>query len=155
MSDQRQRCPASSAANFCKTAVPATQRCGDPNTNAFDIDESAYEALTGTAYHPGVPNLMIEALPSSCSPKVDVAKQDLTAASKVDGAKEDLTTSPKVAVAKQNSTAAPEVDVAKQNSTAAPEVDVAKQNSTTAPEVDVAKQNSTTAPKSGRCKARH
>ncbi|KAL8642201.1 MAG: hypothetical protein Q9228_001077 [Teloschistes exilis] len=51
-------CPALTAWNYCKAivtpgkdAVPANQRCGDPNTNQVDIDEAAYPALTnGQAY---------------------------------------------------------------------------------------------------------
>ena len=42
-------CPSTSAQNFCKTDVPANQRCGDPTTNQLDIDYSAYMALTGQA----------------------------------------------------------------------------------------------------------
>lgn len=40
-------CPASSAFNFCKTEVPANERCGDGSTNSLDIDISAYQQLTG------------------------------------------------------------------------------------------------------------
>ena len=40
-------CPSTSAQNFCKTDMPANQRCGDPTTNQLDIDSSAYLALTG------------------------------------------------------------------------------------------------------------
>ena len=43
-------CPSKSAYNFCKTDMPASQRCGDPGTNQLDIDKSAYAALTGQAY---------------------------------------------------------------------------------------------------------
>ena len=43
-------CPAESAYNFCKTDVPAQERCGDSGTNSLDIDQSAYQALTGTAF---------------------------------------------------------------------------------------------------------
>ncbi|KAI4204622.1 MAG: hypothetical protein LQ350_000937 [Teloschistes chrysophthalmus] len=54
-------CPAMTAWNYCKAivkpgqdsklAVPANQRCGDPDTNQVDIDESAYPVLTnGQAY---------------------------------------------------------------------------------------------------------
>ena len=42
-------CPSTSAQNFCKTDMPANQRCGDPTTNQLDIDTSAYMALTGQA----------------------------------------------------------------------------------------------------------
>lgn len=60
-------CPAESAQNFCKTEVPAAERCGDGSTNSLDIDESAYQALTGTAFvSGGVPNLNINILPNSC-----------------------------------------------------------------------------------------
>ena len=43
-------CPSTSAANFCKTDMPASQRCGDSGTNQLDIDQSAYMALTGQAF---------------------------------------------------------------------------------------------------------
>ena len=43
-------CPSKSAYNFCKTDMPANQRCSDPGTNQLDIDKSAYMALTGQAY---------------------------------------------------------------------------------------------------------
>ena len=43
-------CPASSAYNYCKTGMPANQRCGDPGTNQLDIDQTAYMALTGQPY---------------------------------------------------------------------------------------------------------
>ncbi len=43
-------CPSTSAYNFCKTNMPANQRCGDPGTNQLDIDQSAYMALTGQPY---------------------------------------------------------------------------------------------------------
>jgi NAD-dependent dihydropyrimidine dehydrogenase PreA subunit len=42
-------CPASHPANFCKTNVPADQRCA-PGVNTLDIDESAYLALTGQPF---------------------------------------------------------------------------------------------------------
>ena len=35
-------CPSTSAYNFCKTSMPANQRCGDAGTNQLDIDSSAY-----------------------------------------------------------------------------------------------------------------
>ena len=59
-------CPAESAYNFCKTDVPAPERCGSSSTDSFDIDQSAYVALTGTNFGSGVPNLMINITPSSC-----------------------------------------------------------------------------------------
>jgi len=39
-------CPASHADNYCKTNVPGDERCA-PGTNSLDIDQSAYQALTG------------------------------------------------------------------------------------------------------------
>lgn len=36
-------CPASNAFNFCKTEVPADERCSDRNANSLDIDISAYK----------------------------------------------------------------------------------------------------------------
>ena len=42
-------CPQTNPQNYCKTDMAANQRCEDPNTNQLDIDESAYEALTGQA----------------------------------------------------------------------------------------------------------
>ena len=39
-------CPASHADNFCKTNVPGDERCA-PGSNTMDIDQSAYQALTG------------------------------------------------------------------------------------------------------------
>lgn len=58
-------CPSSSAQNFCKTDVPANQRCGDPNTNQLDIDQSAYVALTGLMFGGG-PTLKIGITPTCC-----------------------------------------------------------------------------------------
>ena len=43
-------CPSSNAQNFCKTDVPADQRCGSGSVNQLDIDQSAYMALTGVAF---------------------------------------------------------------------------------------------------------
>lgn len=43
-------CPSTHAENFCKTDVPAQERCEDHGTNALDIDETAYAALTGTIF---------------------------------------------------------------------------------------------------------
>ena len=43
-------CPQTNAWNFCKTEVSKDQRCSDNSTNQLDIDESAYEALTGEAF---------------------------------------------------------------------------------------------------------
>ena len=40
-------CPATNAFNYCKSTIPIAERCGDPNTNSIDIDETAYQALTG------------------------------------------------------------------------------------------------------------
>lgn len=65
-SDLRPRCPSESAFNFCKTDVPAPERCGSSSTNSFDIDQSAYLALTGTSWTTSSPNLMISVESSSC-----------------------------------------------------------------------------------------
>ena len=43
-------CPSTNPQNYCKTDSTPDQRCEDPNTNQLDIDNSAYEALTGQAY---------------------------------------------------------------------------------------------------------
>jgi hypothetical protein len=59
-------CPSESAYNFCKTDVPAAERCGSSSTNSFDLDESAYYALTGTNFGSGVPNLLINVQSSAC-----------------------------------------------------------------------------------------
>jgi hypothetical protein len=59
-------CPSESAFNYCKTDVPAAERCGSSSTNSFDIDQSAYKALTGTSFSSGVPNLLINVAASSC-----------------------------------------------------------------------------------------
>lgn len=59
-------CPSVNAENFCKTDVPANQRCSDPGTNALDIDESAYQALTGTPFGGGA-NLNIAIEPAACN----------------------------------------------------------------------------------------
>ena len=59
-------CPAESAYNFCKTDVPAAERCGSSSTNSLDIDQSAYQALTGRRFGGGVPNLNIAITPVGC-----------------------------------------------------------------------------------------
>jgi len=59
-------CPSESAFNYCKTNVPAPERCESSSTNSLDIDQSAYVALTGTEFGSGVPNLDISITPSSC-----------------------------------------------------------------------------------------
>ncbi|GAB7355652.1 hypothetical protein MBLNU459_g6366t1 [Dothideomycetes sp. NU459] len=60
-------CPSESAYNYCKTDVPAAERCGSSSTNSLDIDESAYKALTGTAWSSsGAANLDISITSSSC-----------------------------------------------------------------------------------------
>jgi hypothetical protein len=59
-------CPSESAYNFCKTDVPADERCGSSSTNSLDIDVSAYEALTGTAWTSSSPNLDVSIESSSC-----------------------------------------------------------------------------------------
>ena len=42
-------CPSTNAYNYCKTDVPAEQRC-ESSSNALDIDQAAYQALTGQPY---------------------------------------------------------------------------------------------------------
>lgn len=59
-------CPSVSAWNYCKTDVSANERCGDGSTNSLDIDQNAYQALTGTAFYDGVPNLQISITPGGC-----------------------------------------------------------------------------------------
>ncbi|KAI0477081.1 hypothetical protein GGR56DRAFT_635749 [Xylariaceae sp. FL0804] len=59
-------CPSVSAYNFCKTDVPDDERCESSTTNALDIDVSAYEALTGSAWTDTSPNLEINILPATC-----------------------------------------------------------------------------------------
>lgn len=59
-------CPSESAQNYCKTNVPADERCGSSSTNSFDLDISAYRALTGVSWSSGQPNLKINVSPSSC-----------------------------------------------------------------------------------------
>jgi hypothetical protein len=63
---QLKSCPSESAYNFCKTDVPADERCGSSSTNSVDIDISAYSALTGTGWSSGSPNLLVNISPSSC-----------------------------------------------------------------------------------------
>jgi len=58
-------CPSTSAWNFCKTDVPADERCGSAGTNALDIDLRAYEALTGGAWDDS-PNLDIAIQAVAC-----------------------------------------------------------------------------------------
>ena len=43
-------CPSENADNYCKTDIPAQQRCESNMLNALDIDQSAYMALTGQPY---------------------------------------------------------------------------------------------------------
>ena len=43
-------CPSQNARNYCKTDVPAEQRCESSSLNALDIDQSAYVALTGQSF---------------------------------------------------------------------------------------------------------
>ena len=43
-------CPQTNPQNYCKTDMAANQRCQDANTNQLDIDNSAYEALTGQTF---------------------------------------------------------------------------------------------------------
>lgn len=58
-------CPASHAANYCQSLVPADQRCGSSETNGLDIDVKAYRELTsgdrggGMDFAPGMPSLKI------------------------------------------------------------------------------------------------
>lgn len=58
-------CPSTSGQNYCKKNVPANQRCGDPNTNQLDIDQSAYVTLTGLTFGGG-PTLKIGITPWDC-----------------------------------------------------------------------------------------
>lgn len=43
-------CPSQNAYNYCKTDVPAEQRCESSSLNAMDIDQAAYQALTGQPF---------------------------------------------------------------------------------------------------------
>ena len=43
-------CPQTNPQNYCKTDMAANERCQDASTNQLDIDNSAYEALTGQAF---------------------------------------------------------------------------------------------------------
>lgn len=43
-------CPSQNAWNYCKTNVPAEQRCESSSINALDIDQGAYMALTGQPF---------------------------------------------------------------------------------------------------------
>ena len=55
-------CPKFSAYNYCKSkiGVPPEERCGSTQTDALDIDVSAYNHLTGQSYRSGVtPNLKV------------------------------------------------------------------------------------------------
>lgn len=57
-------CPAGSAQNYCKTDVPADERCGSNQTNSLDIDVSAYQNLTagmngGVVWDTSQPNLRV------------------------------------------------------------------------------------------------
>ena len=38
-------CPAGNAQNYCKTKVPADERCGSNQTNSLDVDVGAYRNL--------------------------------------------------------------------------------------------------------------
>jgi hypothetical protein len=49
-------CPSVNAWNYCKTDIPANQRCESSTTNQLDIDMNAYEQLTGQPY--GVSSLI-------------------------------------------------------------------------------------------------
>ena len=49
-------CPSTSAFNYCKTGVPANERCGDGSKNSLDIDINAYTALTGAPWNVRVPS---------------------------------------------------------------------------------------------------
>ena len=50
-------CPSVSAYNYCKTDVPAEERCGAGNS--LDIDYNSYLALTGTPWTPVCSSLLI------------------------------------------------------------------------------------------------
>ena len=43
-------CPSQNAWNYCKTDIPAEQRCESCSLNALDIDQAAYQALTGQPF---------------------------------------------------------------------------------------------------------
>ena len=47
-------CPAGNAQNYCKTDVPADERCGSNETNSLDIDVGAYRGLTAGMMGGGV-----------------------------------------------------------------------------------------------------
>ena len=47
-------CPAGNAQNYCKTRVPADERCGSNRTNSLDIDVRAYKNLTAGGTDGGV-----------------------------------------------------------------------------------------------------
>ena len=65
-------CPAQSAFNYCKQdAVPANQRCGDPETNSLDVSVDAYGELVGGGgggggWMEGMPNLNIVIVEVGC-----------------------------------------------------------------------------------------
>lgn len=43
-------CPSTNAWNYCKTEIPDDQRCESSGTNQLDIDQAAYQALTGQPF---------------------------------------------------------------------------------------------------------
>ena len=59
-------CAAGDPQNFCKASVPANQKCQDPGTNSLDIDQAAYQGLTGHSWVDGSPNIDIAIAPVAC-----------------------------------------------------------------------------------------
>ncbi|TVY15687.1 hypothetical protein LARI1_G007667 [Lachnellula arida] len=59
-------CPSESAWNYCKTEVPADERCGSSGTNSLDVDQSGYVGLTGGSWSSSSPNLAISIESASC-----------------------------------------------------------------------------------------
>ena len=43
-------CPSTNAWNYCKTEIPDDQRCESSGTNQLDIDQAAYQVLTGQPF---------------------------------------------------------------------------------------------------------
>lgn len=67
-------CPAGSPQNFCKTNVTNLfEKCQDPRVNALDIDQAAYQALTGEVYVDGKPNVGIYIAAIDCTAAVGTA----------------------------------------------------------------------------------
>ncbi|KAL9104670.1 MAG: hypothetical protein Q9163_000413 [Psora crenata] len=58
-------CPATHAQNYCKTEIPENQRCRASGVNALDIDNAAYQSLTGAPFG-SIGNLYIEISDVDC-----------------------------------------------------------------------------------------